>query len=324
MSLRRVFRRLVAALSPGIAGEAPMFRSMVEQSGDVICHLVDRIFTYVSPSAVPTFGWDPAAMVGKDGTHLIYGPDLPVLQEVLARTAAGELGLIRHQVRVFCGDGSLKWAETSAQSEIAETGETRTILVIRDVSDRKRLEEELAALALRDGLTGLANRRSFDEMLETSWRQTLRQGTEMSLLMLDIDFFKAFNDSYGHQAGDDCLRTVGHVLDSFARRPGDLACRYGGEEFALILNDTGAASASQLAEEARAAVAALGLPNEGAAGGSGLTASIGVATALARIGGSVRMPESLLQAADHALYKAKAAGRNRVESACVIAPSGQT
>ena len=325
MSFRTLIDRLTGRASArrgGGANEA-IFRSMVEQSGDVICHLVDRIFTYVSPSAMSTFGWDPASMIGTDGTHLIYPPDLPVLQDVLARTAAGELGLIRHQVRVVCGDGSLKWAETSAHSERGEAGQIRTILVIRDVSDRKRLEEELSTLALKDGLTGLANRRSFDEMLETTWRQTLRQGSEMALLMLDIDFFKSFNDSYGHQAGDDCLRTVANVFGGFARRPGDLACRYGGEEFALILGDTGSNAAVAVAEEIRAAVAALGLPNEAAAGSGSLTVSIGVATAVARIGGSIRMPESLLQAADHALYKAKAGGRNRVERAILIAPSGR-
>jgi diguanylate cyclase (GGDEF)-like protein/PAS domain S-box-containing protein len=300
-----------------------VFRSMVEQSGDMIGHVVAGRFTYVSPSARAIFGWDPSAMIGTDGTNLIYEPDLPVLQAVLARTAGGETGLIRHQVRVVCADGSLKWAETSAHTELGKSGESQTILVIRDVSERKRAEEELEKLARKDGLTGLANRRSFDEMLEQSWHQTLRQGSQIALLLLDIDHFKQFNDFYGHQAGDDCLRTVAAAVGELARGPSDLACRYGGEEFAIILTGIEPNAAVELAEVARSAIAALGVPHEKSSSGY-LTVSIGVATAVARIGGSIRMPESLLQAADHALYKAKAGGRNRVERSVLIAPSERT
>lgn len=174
-------------------------------------------------------------------------------------------------------------------------------------------------LALKDGLTGLSNRRSFDEMLERSWRQTLRQSSEMALLMLDIDHFKQFNDSYGHQAGDDCLRIVAATIDKFARRPGDLACRYGGEEFAVIMGDISLGSAVDIAEEIRAGIAALAVPHSTNSHGQ-VTISIGVAAAMARIGGSIKMPESLIQAADLALYKAKAGGRNRVEQTILIAP----
>lgn len=260
-------------------------------------------------------------MIGTKGLDLIYEPDLPILDEVLARRTSGEeSGSIRHQLRVICGDGSLKWSETSAHSECASTGEMRTALIIRDISDRKHLEQELETLAMKDGLTGLANRRSFDEALERSWRQTLRQGGAMALLMLDLDNFKQFNDLYGHQAGDDCLRTVARTLGDFARRPADLACRYGGEEFALILGDTEPSDAMEISERVRLAIAALGLPHPASTGPGYVTVTIGVATALARIGGSIRMPESLLQAADHALYKAKAAGRNRVEMSVLIAP----
>jgi diguanylate cyclase (GGDEF)-like protein/PAS domain S-box-containing protein len=324
MSVRNIVRRIIGRpVAPKQEADDAVFRAMVEQSGDVICHLVDRLFTYVSPSARAIFGWDPDAMIGTDGTNLIYEPDLPVLQDVLARSSSGELGSIRHQVRVVCGDGSLKWAETSAQNQLGAMNKMHTILVIRDVSERKRLEEQLEDLARKDGLTGLANRRSFDEMLVKTWRQTLRQGSEMALLLLDIDHFKQFNDLYGHQAGDDCLRTVAAAVAVFARRPDDLACRYGGEEFAIVLGGVAPDVAVGLAEEVRSAIASLRVPHERSSGGF-LTVSIGVATAVARIGGSVRMPESLLQAADHALYKAKAGGRDRVERTVLIAPSDQT
>jgi diguanylate cyclase (GGDEF)-like protein len=191
----------------------------------------------------------------------------------------------------------------------------------------RMIASPLSTIRRRSGrstsLTGLANRRSFDEVLERSWRQTLRQGSEMALLLLDIDYFKQFNDTYGHQAGDDCLRTVAACVSRFARRPNDLACRYGGEEFAVILGNAGPIAALVVAEEIRSAVAALGVPHEASPTSEHLTVSIGVATAVARIRGSVRMPESLLQSADHALYKAKTRGRDRVEKAVLFAPSEQ-
>lgn len=115
-----------------------IFQSMVEQSGDVICHVVNGRFTYVSPTASAVFGWVPEAMLGTYGLDLIYEPDLPLLKEVLdRRMSGGESGPIRHQLRVICGDGSLKWSETSARSEVAEDGQIHTVLIIRDISDRK-------------------------------------------------------------------------------------------------------------------------------------------------------------------------------------------
>jgi len=116
---------------------------MVEQSADVICYLVSDRFTYVSPSASTIFGWNPQGMIGTTGLDLIYEPDLPILEEVLTRRTSGEeSGSIRHQLRVICGDGSLKWSETSAHSERDPAGEMRTALIIRDISDRKHLEQE--------------------------------------------------------------------------------------------------------------------------------------------------------------------------------------
>jgi diguanylate cyclase (GGDEF)-like protein/PAS domain S-box-containing protein len=299
------------------------FRSLIEHSADVICHLVDGRFTYISPSASRIFGWDPQAMVGTDGMNLVYEEDLPIIEGVFARLFSEQADQARSQVRVVCGDGSTKWAETSAQIDHERAGGAEIVLVIRDITDRKRLETELEALALQDGLTGLANRRHFDQTLDRVWRNTLNQGGEMALLLLDVDHFKQFNDSYGHQAGDDCLRAIAGCVREHVRHPGNLACRYGGEELAVILSEPGPNAAFDLAEKIRSAIAALALPHETSSSGSYVTVSIGVATAIARVGGSIRMPESLLQAADHALYKAKAGGRNRVERTVLIAPSDQ-
>jgi diguanylate cyclase (GGDEF)-like protein len=168
--------------------------------------------------------------------------------------------------------------------------------------------------ALSDSLTGLANRRAFDQALLREWELTLRDGSDISLLLLDIDHFKRFNDSYGHQAGDDCLCAIAAAVKEGVRST-DIAARYGGEEIAVILRPMSAADALVVAEKLRARIEALRLPLEE----GWVTASIGVATALARHGGSVRMPESLLLAADKALYQAKREGRNRVVSALVVA-----
>jgi diguanylate cyclase (GGDEF)-like protein len=192
--------------------------------------------------------------------------------------------------------------------------------VLRDVSERKALEEKLAALALTDGLTGLANRRGFDEALNREWKHTLRRGSAISLLLLDLDYFKQFNDSYGHQVGDDCLRTVAATLRATVRES-DVAARYGGEELAVILPDTHSAAAVELAERFRAAVEALGLTHSANSEGGGFaTVSVGVATALSRDGGTIAMPEGLLLSADLALYKAKHEGRNRTATTLLVAP----
>jgi diguanylate cyclase (GGDEF)-like protein len=175
-------------------------------------------------------------------------------------------------------------------------------------------------MAMKDGLTGLANRRSFDETLEREWSATSRDGTQMSLLLLDVDHFKLFNDSYGHQVGDDCLRAVAAAVVA-AVRPGDIVARYGGEEMAVILPRADAACAERVAEKVREAIVALALPHAARPQGGTVTASIGVATAVACIGGTMRMPEALLASADTALYKAKSLGRNRVEAGLLLAPA---
>jgi diguanylate cyclase (GGDEF)-like protein len=201
------------------------------------------------------------------------------------------------------------------------TGEPQEVVtILRDVTARKSLEDKLATLALTDGLTGISNRRAFDESLEREWKRTLREGSEISLLLLDIDYFKRFNDLYGHQVGDDCLRAVAAAV-SGAVRATDIVARYGGEEIAVILPSTFTSGAVEVAEKVRSAIAALqlGLGNNPEGGGN-VTVSIGVATALARQGGTIKMPESLLLAADNAMYKAKHEGRNRVATALLIAP----
>ena len=178
------------------------------------------------------------------------------------------------------------------------------------VARTQYLEDKLLGELLeRDPLTSLKNRRSFDEHLQRIWMQAQRDSRTVAVLMIDVDDFKRYNDTYGHQAGDEALRRIGGVLREFGRRPLDLAARYGGEEFALIMNDVTVEHAAKVAEQLRVAVASLGIAHSAARAATSVTLSVGVAVAKPVLGRTVN---GLVQLADEALYAAKAAGRNRV------------
>jgi len=169
--------------------------------------------------------------------------------------------------------------------------------------------QRLERLAALDGLTQIRNRRSFDLAIQQEWKRLRRERGELSLILFDIDAFKAFNDSYGHQAGDDCLRNIARVLNSKIRRPADLAARYGGEEFAVILPNTPLKGASGMAESLRRAIETLLIPHAFSSASHYVTASFGVSTL---IPGDDNSPDALIANADKALYKAKKTGRNKV------------
>ncbi|WP_461209451.1 GGDEF domain-containing protein [Desulfocurvus sp. DL9XJH121] len=173
----------------------------------------------------------------------------------------------------------------------------------------EKLNLELERLASVDGLTQVANRRLFDQRLEDEWRRLVRQGEPLSLIMCDVDYFKNYNDTYGHIAGDDCLRRVARAVASTARRPADLAARYGGEEFVVLLPGTNLDGAAILANDIQAAVAALDIPHSASMAGARVTLSIGVSSTVPVNFGN---PEQLVSDADKALYEAKNEGRNRV------------
>jgi diguanylate cyclase (GGDEF)-like protein len=170
-----------------------------------------------------------------------------------------------------------------------------------------RKNRQLQLLARMDGLTGLANRRFLDETLDAEVRRAQRCGTPLSLIMCDIDFFKRYNDRYGHQAGDDALRRIGGLLQRLFQRGGDFPCRYGGEEFAIILPETGADQASHLAEHLRSSMCEEALPHAFSDVSNCVTLSVGVVSAPASDG---RTAQWYLSQADAALYRSKDEGRN--------------
>lgn len=301
------------------------FRLLAETSHDVIARLgPDLRFTYISPSAERLFKRSIAEAIGQSAVVFTHPDDIPLVVAATARLVAGETDSSTVTTRVIRGDGTLVWIETTSRpiGEYEPGNPGDRVLVMRDVSERKALEERLTELAMKDGLTGLTNRRGFDEALAREWLRTVNEGSHMSLLLLDIDGFKLFNDTYGHLVGDDCLRTIATALQTMARQPGDLVARYGGEEIAIILarGDSNAAKAAAI--EACEMVEALTIPHKASPVSVGVvTVSIGVATAVARRGGGADSPSALLAAADRALYRAKDAGRNRSEIALVIAAS---
>lgn len=166
----------------------------------------------------------------------------------------------------------------------------------------KRHRDYLETLAATDSLTGLANRRRYDEYTEQEWQRALRAQTPLSLIVADVDFFRAYNDRYGHLAGDDCLRLVGQVLASALRRPADLAARYGDDEFACLLPETDAAGAERVAEQMQTQVAALGLPHALSTTAEHVTISVGTATLLPLTG---QPASALVSEAERALRAAK-------------------
>jgi diguanylate cyclase (GGDEF)-like protein len=171
--------------------------------------------------------------------------------------------------------------------------------------------ETLHEISTQDGLTGVSNRRHFDEMLASEWRRGARTHGPLSLMLIDIDFFKAYNDACGHQAGDDCLRRVAKTLRDSLQRAGDLVARYGGEEFVVLLSDTGAEQALKLAEALREKIAELAIPHP-AAPMQRITISTGLATTIPERDSHGALTEAFVRRADVALYEAKRSGRNRV------------
>lgn len=172
----------------------------------------------------------------------------------------------------------------------------------------QRMNAELERLSTTDALMGIPNRRSFDEQLNQEWRRAIRNGSRLAIVMADVDMFKRFNDTYGHQAGDDCLRQVAQVMNAQLKRSGDMIARYGGEEFIVLLPGLDLAQAKQLAEQLRVAVSGLQIPHAHSPSGH---VSISLGVAANRPHPNMRV-ESLIHQADNALYTAKRLGRNRV------------
>lgn len=248
-------------------------------------------------AAVAAFTFLPAmAMVAlRNYVLLMRGYITRIEKEVLADALSAEKRAVEE-------------LNTNLEADIRRRREVEADL--REAKDRaEELAQALERLSSLDGLTGIANRRRFDQMLEREWQRAARDRRSLALVMCDIDYFKQYNDRYGHQAGDACLRQLATLLETGMRRGGDLAARYGGEEFAVLLPGTELDNAYALADSLREKLQHLGIPHDASDIAEVLTASFGVAAVVPLPGGN---PAHLVRAADEALYRAKHAGRNRV------------
>ncbi|WP_374602326.1 diguanylate cyclase [Arenimonas sp.] len=262
----------------------------------------------VNPAYEKLSGRRAEDVIGRVPPALTLDPGLQARVE--AAIAAGDHW--QEEIWALRDDGSQYPVGALAEVVRDDAGDIEHfVVVLQDVSAQKELEERLRELSATDGLTRIANRRSFDEGLVREWERSIRQGCELSVIMADIDFFKRYNDHYGHVAGDACLQQVAAALKAGVRQGGDLVARYGGEEFAVILPGADAAAALAVAEALRRRVEELALPHVGNEATGVVTISLGVATI--RPSHEVA-PTTLVEKADQQLYRAKAGGRNRVEA----------
>jgi len=287
------------------------YRLLANNIADIIILIDARtLLRYVSQSVEPVLGLRPQDLIGKSCFDLVHPDDWAGIKSATLQID-GVDSVSTVVFRHYRGDGTLAWVECKFKlaSGTSDPARTEYLCVIRDVTERKRMEDELTQLnhrltllAATDGLTGLTNRRTFDGYL----RREYESCEQISVLLLDIDHFKGYNDTYGHQAGDRCLQAVAKAIGDAATNASGLSARYGGEEFAVVLPNTTEDEALKVAEAIRLTVRALGIPNTAANRGY-ITISAGV-TARTRTTLDQTM---LVGEADTALYEAKRLGRNR-------------
>lgn len=300
-------------MASALRSREAIFRLMAEESSDVVMRIdFDGTILYASPACMRIVGWTQNELMGTSALAGIHLEDRPRIENSVASLRRGEIHETKVDYRTNHKSRGMIWLETALRATRDQTtGRVDGVVAIsRDMTLHKQLERRLADLAATDPLTGLANRRCFDQCLADEWSRARREGKPLSLLLLDIDHFKAFNDRYGHQGGDECLRKVAELLKSHARRPGDLAARYGGEEFVLLLPQTDSAGCREVGERVREGLWSLAIPHEASSTNSVVTASFGGTTAWPGLSNS-SVPD-FVEAADRALYRAKECGRNGV------------
>lgn len=297
-----------------------LFRFITENSSDIITlHTATTTFRYVSPIVRQILGYTPEQWVGKTPLDFIHPNDRAVTVQRFRDvfTDRERSDIVTFVYRVQRSGGQYAWIESTARSVHQSDGAIEGFIAVsRDISERKRTEESLRTanerlqkLSTIDGLTGIANRRSFDEALRREWSRGIRNHYPISLILFDIDYFKHYNDFYGHPQGDECLKAIAaKTLETFPRST-DFVARYGGEEFAVILPNTPAEMSDMLAARLREHIAAMRIPHEKSTAHPFVTVSIGIAHLEPTLAAS---PEVLIARADQALYESKHAGRNRV------------
>lgn len=274
-------------------------------------------FTYIGPQIEALLGWSPSSwLTVNDWADRIHEDDrAKTVDFCVAQSQQG----VDHEAdyRALTRDGDYVWIRDVVHVVRRADGSVDSLVgFMFDITARKQAEDkilqlqrELELLCYRDSLTGVANRRMFDTLYPVEWASARAAGEPLSLVVVDIDYFKQFNDYYGHMQGDDCLRKVAAVLEAGASRSRDLCARLGGEEFVLLLPATDAHAARQVAERCRRLLAQRELPHARSGVGRLVTVSMGIGTI---VPGSQDAPDVFLDRVDRRLYQAKSAGRDQV------------
>lgn len=294
------------------------YRFIAENSSDMTGRLSSEgIIIYISPSSKGILGYRNDELFGTNIYEKIHPEDR---QSLLGQYGnPKELsGIVTSSYRMLHKNGGYIWAETTVRPVKDKSGKASGMMfATRDVSARRTIENQLREsnsllrkLSSLDGLTEIYNRRAFDEFLKTEWAFACKHQTPVSLLLLDIDYFKKYNDTYGHIQGDECLKSVARELERFFHEKGYFAARYGGEEFAVVLPNTDAQKASQLAEGFQSTILEMKIEHANSKVSEIVTISIGVSCVKPS---DPEEMKQILEFADRALYKAKQNGRNRIE-----------
>ena len=284
-------------ISAAVAAYATSFIAFLITSSTIMCPVI----IYFLLQQNPLFNYIGYMLI----IFLVF---LLLISRQLNRTIEGYLASEYNVSRLQREKNYAAMINRELEEEILKRIDTEGKLK-EEIIKAEALAEKLITISSKDGLTGLNNRRRFDEYLEKEWNRAARSSSQISLILCDIDAYKAYNDTYGHLAGDDCLKKVAEVLEHYTRRAGDMAARYGGEEFVLLLPETSLANATRLAEDIRLSIEALAEPHSASPVSEFVTASLGVATIIPTRHLS---PDTLIKLADDAMYSAKDGGRNRV------------
>ncbi len=277
-------------------------------------------FAYIGPQIESLLGWSQDSWLSvEDWATRMHPEDREyVVNFCVAQSQAG----VDHEAdyRALTKDNGYVWIRDVVHVVRKDNGEVDSLIgFMFDISERKKAEEklialqkELEALSFKDGLTGVSNRRRFDAALETEWSSARRGAQPLSFVLLDVDFFKQYNDRYGHTQGDECLKNVAQTLGLAVARPRDIVARLGGEEFGLLLPETDADAARKVADRCMRLIENLQIPHEDSSSGRFVTVSMGVGTVVPT---AAMEPRHFVEAVDKLLYKAKQGGRNRIEQA---------
>ena len=309
-----------------LASDSVVYRTLLESTLAIPWKIdwATMQFAYIGPQIEALLGWSQQSWVSvEDWTTRMHPEDREsAVNFCVSQSKAG----IDHEVdyRALTKDNGYVWIRDVIHVVQNDSGEVEALIgFMFDVTERKKTEEqllalqkELEALSFKDGLTNIANRRRFNANVELEWESARSNCLPMSILMFDIDFFKQYNDLYGHIPGDQCLADIAQTLSRAVDSPRDLVARFGGEEFVVLLPEADASVALKVAERCQRLIQKKAIVHAQSPHGERLTVSIGVGTT---IPGEGMEPSAFIDAVDQQLYAAKKNGRNRIESVQVVA-----